>query len=80
MSKLLARVHLPQSREGNVNTYPQGRKITIEQDYRSPPVETLHLIRKLRWMGMEEEAKHLQMLMQQSSPTGGVITAVCDTD
>jgi hypothetical protein len=63
-----------------VSTFLQGRKITIEEDYRTLPVETLHLIRKLRWIGMEEEAEQLQMLMQQSAPAGGVITAVRDTD
>jgi hypothetical protein len=44
-----------------MNTYLQGRKISIEQDRRSPTMETLHLIRKLRWIGMEEEAEQLQM-------------------
>jgi hypothetical protein len=57
-----------------VNTYLQGRKITIEQNHQPPPAETLRLIRKLRWIGMEEEAEQLQMQMQQSAPTGGVIT------
>ena len=58
-----------------MNTYLQGRKITVERDYRPPPAETLRLIRKLRWIGMEEEAEQLQTQMQQSAPTGGVITA-----
>jgi hypothetical protein len=61
-----------------MNTDLQGRKISIEQDYRSPPVEILHLIRKLRWIGMEEEAEQLQM--QQSAPAGGVTTIVHETD
>jgi hypothetical protein len=41
-------------------TYLQGRKITIDQDRQPPPVEILHLIHKLRWMGLEEEAEQLQ--------------------
>ncbi len=63
-----------------MSTYLQGRKITIEQDCQPPPVETLHLIRKLRWIGMEEEAEQLQMGLQQSAPTGGVITVLGETD
>ena len=59
-----------------MNTYLQGRKITSEQD-KPPPLETLRLIRKLRWIGMEEEAEQLQM---HSAATGGVITVVCETD
>jgi hypothetical protein len=39
-----------------VNTYLQGRKITAAHDYERPSAEVLHLIRKLRWIGMEEEA------------------------
>jgi hypothetical protein len=62
-----------------MNTYLQGRKIQAAQDRDERPcVETLHLIRKLRWIGMEEEAVRLQM--QQSVPTGGVITVVGETD
>ena len=62
-----------------MNTYLQGRKTTSEQD-KPPPPETLRLIRKLRWIGMEEEAEQLQMEMQHSAATGGVITVVCETD
>ena len=40
-----------------MNTYLQGRKISIEQAHQPPPVEILHLIGKLRWIGMEEEAQ-----------------------
>ena len=43
-----------------VNVYLQGRKIAMEQS--RLPVEILHLIRKLRWIGMEKEAEKLQML------------------
>ena len=62
-----------------MNTYLQGRKITSGQD-KPPPLETLRLIRKLRWIGMEEEAEQLQMEMHHSAATGGVITVVCETD
>jgi hypothetical protein len=67
-------------REENVNTYLQGRKITAAQDYERPSVEALHLIRKLRWIGMEEEAEQLQMKVQEATATGGVITAAHETD
>jgi hypothetical protein len=67
-------------REGKVSAYLQGRKIVIGQDSRSPPVEIVRLIRKLRWMGMEEEAEDLQAKMQEAAPIGGVITTAYETD
>ena len=51
-----------------MNTYLQGRKITAAQDYERPSVEALQLIRKLRWIGMEEEAEQLQMKIQEATP------------
>jgi hypothetical protein len=62
-----------------VSTYLQGRKISSKQD-RPPPVEILHLICKLRWIGMEEDAEQLQMKIQEATPFGGVITIVGETD
>ena len=43
-------------------------------------VEILHLIRKLRWMGMEEEAEQVKMKLRDTTPTGGAITAARETD
>ncbi len=63
-----------------MNTYLQGRKISIEQAHQPPPVEILHLIGKLRWIGMEEEAQQLQMKIQEATPIGGVITVARETD
>ena len=63
-----------------VNTYLQGRKITIEHDGRLPPIEIVRLIRKLRWIGMEDEAEQLQMKIQEATPIGGVITVAHETD
>lgn len=63
-----------------VNTYLQGRKITIEHDGRIPPIEIVRLIRKLRWIGMDDEAEQLQMKMREGSPIGGVITVAHETD
>jgi hypothetical protein len=66
--------------EENVNTYLQGRKITAAQDHERPSVETLHLIRKLRWIGMEEEAERVEMQLHETTLAGGVITAAQETD
>ena len=55
------------SREENVNTYLQGRKITATQDYERPSVEALHLIRKLRWIGMEEEAERAETQLHETT-------------
>jgi len=42
--------------------------------------EVLHLIRKLRWMGMEAEAEQAQMKLRDAASAGGVITMAHDTD
>ncbi len=63
-----------------MDTYLQGRKITTAQGYGQPSIEVLHLIRKLRRMGMEEEAEQIQTELRETSPTGSVITAARETD
>ena len=63
-----------------MNTYLQGRKITIEHHSGPPAIEILHLIRKLRWLGMADEAEQLQMKIQEATPIGGVITVAHETD
>lgn len=63
-----------------VNSYLQGRKIAIEHNGRLPPIEIVHLIRKLRWIGMDDEVEQLQMKMQEATPIGGVITVAHETD
>ena len=62
------------------NTYLQGRKITAAQDQERPSVEVLHLIRQLRWIGMEEEAERVQIQLHETTQVGGVITAGHETD
>jgi hypothetical protein len=57
-------------REENVNTYLQGRKITAAQDHERPSVEALRLIRKLRWIGMEEEAEQVEMQLHEPTLAG----------
>ena len=49
-------------------------------ELRAAIVEVLHLIRKLRWMGMEEEAEQLQMKLCDATPIGSVITTARETD
>ena len=61
-----------------MDTYLKGRKVTAEQEYDRPPVEVLHLIRKLRWMGMEEEATQVQKKLCDTTPVGGVIVLMQD--
>ena len=63
-----------------MNTYLQGRKIIVAQHYERPSVEALHLICKLRWIGMEEEAERVEMQLHQTTLAGGVITAAHETD
>ena len=63
-----------------MNTYLQRRKISAAQDYERPSVEILHLIRKLRWIGMEEEAERVEMQLRETTLAGGVITAPHETD
>ena len=63
-----------------MNTYLQGRKISIEQAHQPPPVEILHLIGKLRWIGMEEEAERVEMRLRETTPAGSVIAAAHETD
>jgi hypothetical protein len=58
----------------------QGRKIAAAQDYERPSMEALRLIRKLRWIGMEEEAKRVEMQLRETTLAGGVITATHETD
>jgi hypothetical protein len=58
----------------------QGRKIDMEQEYRPPPVELVRLIRKLRWIGMDEEAEELHAKMQEAGVIGGVLTVPSETD
>lgn len=40
----------------------------MEQTRHLKPQELAKLIRKLRWMGMEEELRHLQMAMFRLPP------------
>jgi hypothetical protein len=58
----------------------QGRKIIIAHDRERPSVETLRLIRKLRWIGMEEEAERVETKLHETKLAGGVITATHETD
>jgi hypothetical protein len=77
---LLAGLLLLNRGRKTVNTYLQGRKITAARDYERPSVEVLHLICKLRWIGMEEEAERVEMQLRETTLAGSVIAAVHETD
>jgi hypothetical protein len=62
-----------------MSVHLQGRKIAVTH-FERPSVETLHLICKLRWIGMEEEAEQLQMKIQEAAPTGRIVTVARETD
>jgi hypothetical protein len=40
----------------------------------------LKRIRKLRWIGLEDEAERLQIELSRNIPSGGVLTMPRDTD
>ncbi len=42
--------------------------------------ELIKLIRKLRWMGMEEEAERVQSALRGGPPADSVVAAPHDTD
>jgi len=63
-----------------MDTYLRGRKIVAGKNYEKPSPEVLHLIRKLRWIGMEAEAEQVQMKLRDTTPAGGVITTAHETD
>jgi hypothetical protein len=42
--------------------------------------EQLHLISKLRWIGMEQEATRMHVELRRTMPGGGVLTGQRDTD
>jgi hypothetical protein len=42
--------------------------------------EQLHLISKLRWIGMEQEATRMHVALRGTMPGGGVLTGQRDTD
>ena len=42
--------------------------------------EILHRIIRLRWMGMERQARRLQRTLLQAPPAGGEITAEREAD
>jgi hypothetical protein len=63
-----------------MDTYLRGRRMPAKPDFGQPSIEVLQLIRKLRWMGMEDEAERVQSKLRDTASTGGVITAPRETD
>jgi hypothetical protein len=68
------------NREDNVDRYLQGRKAPNVQRERRPSTESLHLIRKLRWIGMEQEAEQAQIELRCTATVGAVVTFPSETD
>jgi hypothetical protein len=56
---------------------PECPDVSAEQRRAS---ELVKLIRKLRWMGLEEEAEHVQMAQFRESAGNSVLAAPCETD
>ena len=58
---------------------PQSLDVSAEQ---RTPNELIHLIRKLRWMGMEDEAKIMeaQVAACRNPPEDNVVGGPRDTD
>jgi hypothetical protein len=44
------------------------------------PTELVKLIKKLRWMGMEEEAARIQILLRRIDAAATLLAGPCDTD
>lgn len=65
--------------QGPIIKVPQSLDVSVEQ---RAPNELIHLIRKLRWMGMEDEAKIMeaQVAACRSPPRDNVIGGPRDTD
>jgi hypothetical protein len=42
--------------------------------------EMVKLIRKLRWVGLEEKAEHLEKELEQQPATDSVLATQCETD
>lgn len=58
----------------------QGRKRPAGRNQSTPSGDLIQLIRKLRWIGMEEEAEQIQRELRHTSPVGSVLTALRETD
>jgi hypothetical protein len=63
-----------------MNTRLHDRELTAVHDCDKPSDEVLHLIAKLRWMGMDLEAEQLQTRLREATPTGAVIATIQETD
>jgi hypothetical protein len=53
---------------------------TLDTSARQQANELIKLIRKLRWMGMEEEAERAETALGRMSPADRVLATPVDTD
>jgi hypothetical protein len=49
---------------------------------RRAPNESVHLIRKLRWIGMDDEAEQIakQLIQRRFQPAESLVAGSCETD
>lgn len=66
-------------RVSNQDTLPPDRPADVSGEQKSAR-ELVKRIRKLRWMGMEEEAQRLQIALRRIEDTDCVLAAPRDTD
>ena len=62
----------------NIHTANKVPALVLDQEY---SVQIIKRIRKLRWIGLEEDAKRMQqMLMNLQQPTDSVLAEQYSTD
>ena len=59
---------------------PLERQKALDISRRQQANELIKLIRKLRWMGMEEEAERAETALRGISPADSVLATPADTD
>ena len=59
---------------GSTNRAQAQAPVRDDQNRQRPPGEILHLIRKLRWLGMDEEAEDLHAKLQKGQPRPGAFS------
>jgi hypothetical protein len=63
-----------------MDTYLQGRRVPDSRRQVQPAGDAIQLIRKLRWIGMEEEAQQAQGQLRKTASVGRVLTSPRETD
>jgi hypothetical protein len=68
--------------DGAIKTRTDLRKIMEMPAKQTPaaPSEIIKLIRKLRWVGLEEQAEQLEKELERHAATGTVVSIQSETD